>query len=242
MRAGLTYANVMATVAVFLALGGGALAATSLIGSDGKIRGCVSKSGALRVLKPGKHCGKGTTKITWNQTGPQGPPATNAAHANTADSATNAGNADKLDNQDSTAFALRGAEPWQAATLNDGAGGQACRWLNYGGSQNPAGYFRDRAGVIHLRGLVKAVDDGLTFSCGDITDDPKVFSLPAGYRPDHDWTFATISNDKPGRANVNPAGVVFIRDGFPTWPDAKQWVSLDGLTFRCAPSGQDGCP
>jgi hypothetical protein len=42
MRSGLTYANVMATVAVFLVLGGGALAATGFIGSDGKIRGSVT--------------------------------------------------------------------------------------------------------------------------------------------------------------------------------------------------------
>ena len=36
-RPRLSYANVMATVAVFIALGGGALAATSFVGSDGKI-------------------------------------------------------------------------------------------------------------------------------------------------------------------------------------------------------------
>jgi hypothetical protein len=61
----LTYANVMATIAVFLALGGGALAATSLIGSDGRIRGCVSRTGNLTVLKAGKKCGKRATAIGW---------------------------------------------------------------------------------------------------------------------------------------------------------------------------------
>jgi hypothetical protein len=72
LRSKITYANVMATIAVFLALGGGALAATSFVGSDGTIKGCVSSSGNLKVLKPGKKCGKGTTKIAWNQKGPAG--------------------------------------------------------------------------------------------------------------------------------------------------------------------------
>jgi hypothetical protein len=72
LRSRLTYANVMATVAMFLALGGGALAATSFIGSDGKITGCVTTKGQLTVVKPGKKCGRGTTKIAWNQQGPRG--------------------------------------------------------------------------------------------------------------------------------------------------------------------------
>jgi hypothetical protein len=72
IRSRLTYANVMVSVAVFLALGGGAYAATSFIGSDGTVRGCVSKKGQLTVLKRGKKCAKGTTAIGWNQKGPAG--------------------------------------------------------------------------------------------------------------------------------------------------------------------------
>ena len=73
-RPRLSYANVMATVAVFIALGGGALAATSFVGSDGKIRGCVSKKGQLTLVKPGKHCKKGTP-IAWNSSSSQPMPA-----------------------------------------------------------------------------------------------------------------------------------------------------------------------
>jgi hypothetical protein len=81
MRSGLSYANVMATVAVFLALGGGALAATSFVGSDGKVRGCVSKKGQLTVLKRGKtKCAKGLTAITWNQQGRPGADGTNGTN------------------------------------------------------------------------------------------------------------------------------------------------------------------
>src|SRR4051812_46387478 len=65
-------ANVVAYLALFVALGGSAYAATSFIGSDGKIHGCVSKTGQLSVLKTGKKCSKGARALSWNQTGPRG--------------------------------------------------------------------------------------------------------------------------------------------------------------------------
>jgi hypothetical protein len=64
--------NVVAYLALFVALGGSAYAATSFTGSDGTIRGCVGKNGALTVVKQGKKCGKGTAAIAWNQKGPAG--------------------------------------------------------------------------------------------------------------------------------------------------------------------------
>ncbi|MCP4710447.1 MAG: hypothetical protein GY869_17630 [Planctomycetes bacterium] len=45
-------------------------------------------------------------------------------------------------------------------------------WINYGSGYNPAQYFKDSMGIVHLRGLVKNVTLGQT-----------VFTLPAGYRP-----------------------------------------------------------
>jgi ethanolamine utilization microcompartment shell protein EutS len=83
LRTHLSYANVMATVAVFIALGGGAIAATTLTSSDGTITACVAKkSGAVKVVAAGKKCPKGTRTLTWNQTGrpgAQGPPGTPGA-------------------------------------------------------------------------------------------------------------------------------------------------------------------
>jgi hypothetical protein len=69
-----SYANVMATAAVFVALGGGAYAATgSFVGSGGTISGCVAKKGgALRVVKSGKKCPHGTVALAFDQKGPQG--------------------------------------------------------------------------------------------------------------------------------------------------------------------------
>ena len=73
LRVHATYGNVVATIALFAALGGGAYAATTFIGADGRIKGCVSKkSGALRVVEPGKKCSKKTKALVWSKRGPQG--------------------------------------------------------------------------------------------------------------------------------------------------------------------------
>ena len=74
IRSRLTFANVAAGLALFVALGGGAYAATSdaLVGSGGKIHGCVQKNGALSVAKVGKTCPKHTTSLVFDQTGPRG--------------------------------------------------------------------------------------------------------------------------------------------------------------------------
>jgi Collagen triple helix repeat (20 copies) len=70
----LSYANVMATVAVFLALGGGAFAATSaLVTKNGRIHACVSKSShLLTVLKAGQHCDRRHVALTFNAKGVRG--------------------------------------------------------------------------------------------------------------------------------------------------------------------------
>jgi hypothetical protein len=66
------HATVVAYMALFVALGGGALAATSFVGSDGNVRGCVGKKRALTVLKAGHKCKKGQSHIEWSQKGPKG--------------------------------------------------------------------------------------------------------------------------------------------------------------------------
>jgi hypothetical protein len=67
----LSYANVMATIAVFLALGGGAFAATTgFQAKDGTIHGCVSKrTHVLTVIKAGKRCARGHVALAFNAKG-----------------------------------------------------------------------------------------------------------------------------------------------------------------------------
>src|SRR5436190_15700602 len=73
LRVNVTYANVMATVAVVLALGGGAYVALGKIpDSSGVIHACYKKKkGSLRVVNRPK-CKKRERRLAWNQTGPRG--------------------------------------------------------------------------------------------------------------------------------------------------------------------------
>jgi hypothetical protein len=63
----LTYANVTATLALFVGLGGGAFAVARIPARDGTIHGCYSKrSGALRVVS-GTRCRRAERRLAWNQ-------------------------------------------------------------------------------------------------------------------------------------------------------------------------------
>lgn len=78
VRTHLSYANVMATIAVTMALGGTGYAATRGIpDSGGVFHGCVSKrTGVLRVVTSATSCrgGKqGEFAVSWNQRGQTGP-------------------------------------------------------------------------------------------------------------------------------------------------------------------------
>jgi hypothetical protein len=75
------YANVVSSLALFIALGGGALAATGgFVGSNGAVRACVGGRGALTVVKVGRKCPKGTTSLTLSATGRPGANGTNGAN------------------------------------------------------------------------------------------------------------------------------------------------------------------
>ncbi|HTA14354.1 MAG TPA: hypothetical protein VK781_05795 [Solirubrobacteraceae bacterium] len=79
IRRHLSYANVTATLALVLAMSGGAIAASGGFSSGGKLQACVNGEGVLRLLKPGKHCARGQQTVAWNQQGPAGAPGANGA-------------------------------------------------------------------------------------------------------------------------------------------------------------------
>jgi hypothetical protein len=67
----LTYANVGATVALVLAVGGFAVAATPQ--QTRVIHGCyLKKDGSLRIVTAGKKCRRTETRISWNRQGLRG--------------------------------------------------------------------------------------------------------------------------------------------------------------------------
>jgi hypothetical protein len=81
MPRSLSYANVMSTIAVFLALGGGAWAVSgppTAQTAAATIDACVKKSGKkkgqLRIVSPSTTCKNSETKLTWaSGAGPAGP-------------------------------------------------------------------------------------------------------------------------------------------------------------------------
>jgi hypothetical protein len=152
---------------------------------------------------------------------------------------------DKLDGLDSTDFALDSdlpapAEGWHIVG-SQGEPGFAninpvnCIWQEYEpgpGEWGPVGFFKDQAGVVHLKGMARMVevpDNGVCWQ------DQVIFVLPEGYRPQHTALLSTLAGGAPARVDVKPDGRVVV--GSPaTEQTAKDWVSLDGLTFRAAPS------
>ena len=156
--------------------------------------------------------------------------------------------ADTLDGADSGELARVGSEPWHDVGAVGEPGfnqsGTACAWRNVPTPGfNLAGFFRDRSGVVHLKGFVQVYDNaGLCadFSLSDFQT--RIFDLPPGYRPEGLGFFPGVSGpggfariDVWANGEVHVAGNVIVSD-------AKQWVSLEGISFRCGPSGVNGCP
>jgi hypothetical protein len=98
-------------------------------------------------------------------------------------------------------------------------------WVNnFPTLTNRAAYARDPFGFVHLRGIVSTCNGaGLT-----------IFRLPAGFRPAKLESMADIGYSSASAVQVTPGGRVRSYD-----PDLQ---SLDGITFRCGPSGGHGCP
>jgi hypothetical protein len=80
LRTHLSYADAAATLAVFIALGGGAYAATGgFIGSDGTVRLCVGTHRTVSAAKTGRRCPRHTSTVVINQRGPTGAPGASGA-------------------------------------------------------------------------------------------------------------------------------------------------------------------
>jgi len=102
-RSRLTYANVVATGALFVALGGGAYALSGVPDRTGVYHGCVATSGALRVVTKASSCRKtktvrrggrrvripGESAIAWNQ---RGRPGANGVNGNNGVNGSNGAN------------------------------------------------------------------------------------------------------------------------------------------------------
>ena len=118
---------------------------------------------------------------------------------------------------------------------NPGFGGCAAghNWQDPGGVLQNAAFYRDPLGAVHLTGFVE---------CATSATQTTFFILPAGYTPGAYILFpATDTNGTNMNISVDHAGSVIVGNNGLTG-GLSQAISLDGISFRCAPSGASGCP
>jgi hypothetical protein len=204
LREKLTYANVVSTIAVLAALGGGSAYAASLITtSDIADNAVISRKIKNHTVKPADLA----AAAKFRRVGTAGNPA-----------------------------------------FGDGGDG-GCVWSNApaagltGGGFNPAAFYKDPYGRVHLTGVVQSADGlGGDMSCGTNDEDAFVFRLPPGYRPPNLLDFsvaaaggqATIllivgKKDLADGPTTLPAGTVLASS-----PAATTLLGLDGVSFRAA--------
>jgi len=98
-----------------------------------------------------------------------------------------------------------------APTLLNGA-------TNFGSGFEPAGYYKDGDGVVHLQGLILLGVAGVGAA---------MYALPVGYRPSANEMFAVNANSAFGRCDVLSTGDVVAVDG-----TNSQYFNTSGISFR----------
>ena len=166
MRPRLTYANAMATVAVFIALGGSAYAfhlGRNSVGAKQLKKSAVTTAKIKNAAVTAAKVKAGTLTGTQVKASTLGT-VPNAVHAERADAATS----------------LPPAEAWHAV----GGPGEpqfqnGCHNVGLPNSANVR-FYRDQIGIVHLEGIYNGCS-----SEGEIA-----FQLPAGYRPGPNLNFS----------------------------------------------------
>src|SRR4030095_11172970 len=94
----------------------------------------------------------------------------------------------------------------------------------------------DASGGVHLRGRLATRG-----SCASASQLPAIFVLPPGYRPPDVVVEPSGRQGHPGfPVTVASNGGVRPRNYFPSGGQVP--ASLNGISFRCGPSGLNGCP
>ncbi|MGH2938006.1 MAG: hypothetical protein ACRDPE_07795 [Solirubrobacterales bacterium] len=104
------------------------------------------------------------------------------------------------------------------------------RWdFWYSEIANPVRYYRDPLGFVHLEGTAAFC------AAAGVGPSTLVFELPRGYRPEGDTGFETY---EAMDVAILPTGEVTTSGPF--YEDTT--IRFSGVSYRCGPSGQYGCP
>jgi hypothetical protein len=227
LRQKLTYANVVATLALVIAVGGGgALAATRMLPKNSvgtkQIRNHAITRAKIKIASLGTvPSATAAVHATSADSAAQATSAVNAGHANSADNATHATSADSAGNAESlgglraTSYAKAEPEPIHfvgapgGPTFEDGCHNEA-------GGFGEVGFYKDGFGIVHLVGVAACPTSTAT-----------VFTLPPGFRPAVDnLMVVAMGETTSGEVGVQPDGEVGVFGG--TGP------RLFGVTFRAS--------
>jgi len=88
-------------------------------------------------------------------------------------------------------------------------------WVNFESGEQVAGYWRDSAGIVHLRGVVKL---------GTIPGD--LATLPENFRPGSLVRYPAYTNSGLGYVSIAPTGVIRVESG------SNPQIDLSAVSFR----------
>ena len=212
LRSKLTYANVMVTILAFVVLSGGAAFAASQLGKN-TVGTKQLKKNSVTTAKIKKQAITGAKVKNGTLTGTQ----INASTLGTVPTA-------------QTANSVLPPEGWHMVGAA-GEPGFESGWGNVSATVpfafEGAGFYKDREGVVHLKGIVKGGSGGI------------IFHLPAGYRPASGKGLARLTVCG-GAGCPEPTGVLFILgpgvapgfDGAVLAPGGANTTSLEEISFR----------